>query len=224
MERKGRHEHKIHINAADYMGLVAGLRHLAILDSNALEDGKYRIRSLYFDNYQDKAVFEKFSGISRREKFRIRFYNNNPSFIRLEKKSKCNRLCYKENMVLTKGECEKILAGDYAFLMEKENALCAELYTKLYYEQLRPRTIVDYYREAYIYPPGNVRITLDSNIRMSHNVDGLFSGDLVTIPAAKATILEVKYDGFLPENIRQLIRLDNRFESEFSKYGVSRLV
>lgn len=224
MKKVGRHEHKLHINRADYIGLAARLRHLARLDPNSLDDGKYKIRSLYFDNYLDKAMFEKYLGVSRREKFRIRFYNDNPDFIRLEKKSKCNRLCYKENTRLTKSECEKILIGDYGFLMEKENPLCAELYTKLHYEQLRPIVIVDYYREAYIYRPGNVRITLDSDIRTSNNVVKLFAGDLVTIPAAKATILEVKYDGFLPENIRQLIRIDNRHESEFSKYGVSRLV
>lgn len=71
---------------SDYISLVSKLKHIMKLDNNALEDGKYKIRSLYFDNYLDKAVMEKFSGVSRREKFRIRLYNDNPSFIKLEKK------------------------------------------------------------------------------------------------------------------------------------------
>lgn len=224
MEKKARHEHKIYINTSDYMGLASRLKYITKLDNNALEDGKYKIRSLYFDDYLDRAVMEKFSGVSRREKFRIRLYNDDPSFIRLEKKSKVNRLCYKESEILTKGECEKLLNGEYGFLKEKKESLFVELYTKMNYQNLRPRVIVDYKREAYIYPAGNVRITFDSDIRMSNNVNEIFDRELTTVPSANAIILEIKYDGFLPEIIRQIIRIDNRNETEFSKYAVSRLV
>lgn len=224
MKKKARHEHKMYINTSDYMGLVSKLKYICSLDNNALEDGKYKIRSLYFDNYLDKAVMEKFSGVSRREKFRIRLYNDDPSFIRLEKKSKFNRLCYKESKTLTKEECKRILNGEYSFLKEKKESLFMELYAKINYQSLRPRIIVDYKRQAYIYPAGNVRITLDSDIRMSNNTNGLFDRELITVPSANAIILEIKYDGFLPEIIRQIIRIDNRNETEFSKYGVSRLV
>ncbi|MBC8587572.1 polyphosphate polymerase domain-containing protein [Paratissierella segnis] len=224
MGKKARHEHKMYINIPDYMGLVSKLKYIAKSDNNALEDGRYKIRSLYFDNYMDKAVMEKFSGVSRREKFRVRLYNDDPSFIRLEKKSKFNRLCYKESETLTKEECKKILNGEYSFLKEKKELLFIELYTKINYQNLRPKIIVDYKREAYIYSAGNVRITLDSDIRMSNNVNGIFDPKLVTIPSADAIILEIKYDGFLPEIIRQIIRIDNKNETEFSKYGVSRLV
>lgn len=224
MERKARHEHKMYINIPDYIGLVSKLKYIAKLDNNALEDGRYKIRSLYFDNYMDKALMEKFAGISRREKFRIRLYNDDPNFIRLEKKSKFNRLCYKEGETLTREECENILNGEYGFLKEKKKQLFIELYAKINYQTLRPKIIVDYKREAYIYSAGNVRITLDSDIRMSNDVKGIFDPELVTIPSADAIILEIKYDGFLPENIRQIIRIDSRNETEFSKYGVSRLV
>ena len=224
MGKKARHEHKMYINTSDYMGLASRLRHIARLDNNALEDGKYKIRSLYFDNYSDKAVMEKFSGVNRREKFRIRIYNDDPSFIRLEKKSKLNRLCYKESETLTKDQCEKLLNGNFSFLKDEQKPIFMELYTKISYQSLRPRTIVDYKREAYIYPAGNVRITFDSDIRMSNNTSSFFDPKLVTIPAANATILEIKYDGFIPEIIRQIVRMDSRSETEFSKYVVSRLV
>lgn len=59
---------------------------------------------------------------------------------------------------------------------------------------------------------------------MSNNIKGIFNSGLPTIPSATAIILEIKYDGFLPEIIRQIIRIDNRNETEFSKYAVSRLV
>ncbi len=224
MDEKGRHEHKLNINYADYMQLSSRLRHIAKFDENALDDGSYIIRSLYFDNYADKAVVEKLSGASRREKFRIRFYNDDPSFIRLEKKSKANRLCYKKNAPITVEQCEGILAGNWRLLKESGQELLMELYTKMHYQNLRPRTIVDYKRETYVYHAGNVRITFDSNIRTSNNVSSLFNPELVTIPAASAIVLEIKYDGFIPEIIRQLVRIDSRNETEFSKYVVSRLI
>jgi hypothetical protein len=224
MDEKGRHEHKLNINYSDYMQLSSRLRHIAKFDENALDDGSYIIRSLYFDNYADKAVVEKLSGASRREKFRIRFYNDDPSFIRLEKKSKANRLCYKKNAPITVEQCEGILAGNWGLLKESGQELLMELYTKMHYQNLRPRTIVDYKRETYVYHAGNVRITFDSNIRTSNNVSGLFNPELVTIPAASAIVLEIKYDGFIPEIIRQLVRVDSRNETEFSKYVVSRLI
>lgn len=224
MEIKGRHEHKLYINATDYRQMFARLKHIAELDSNADADGGYKIRSMYFDNYTDKAVMEKLSGQSRREKFRVRFYNDDPGFIRLEKKSKANRLCYKEQVRITREECDSLLAGHYEVLKNEARPLFMELYTKIRCQHLRPRVIVDYRREAYIYRAGNVRITFDSNIRTSNHVTGLFNPDLVTVPAAGATILEVKYDGFLPDLIRQIVRVDSRQETEFSKYVVARLV
>jgi hypothetical protein len=224
MERKGRHEHKLYINLSDYMQLSTQLKHIAQLDQNSLGNGGYKIRSLYFDNYSDKAVTEKLSGLSRREKFRIRFYNDDPSFIRLEKKAKENRLCYKENTRITKEQCGAILDGRFDVLKEGRSPLFLELYTKISYQNLKPKTIVDYTREAYIYPAGNVRITFDKHVRTSNNIQSVFEPELVTIPAANAIILEIKYDGFIPEIIRQVIQVGNRHEREFSKYIVSRLV
>lgn len=224
MKEYGRHEHKLYINWSDYMQLRSKLRHIAKPDANAGDDGKYKIRSLYFDNYADKAVVEKLSGQSKREKFRIRFYNDDPTIIRLERKSKANRLCYKQSAALTEEQCRLIIAGQYDALKDIASPLAMELYTKMQYQNLRPKTIVDYQREAFVYPAGNVRITFDSDIRSSSNVQGFFSPELVTTPAASATVLEVKYDGFIPEIIRQMIRLDGRFETEFSKYVVARLI
>lgn len=54
--------------------------------------GHYLIRSLYIDNLADKVFREKIDGVSRREKFRIRYYNGDSSLIHLEKKSKLNGL------------------------------------------------------------------------------------------------------------------------------------
>lgn len=219
-----RHELKHYINLCDHMELRSRLRHIARPDPHAGANGSYLVRSLYFDNYADKIVTDKLSGQSRRDKFRLRYYNDDLSFLRLEKKSKINKGCYKESAVLTIAQCERIIAGDYSDLLSKETPLLSELYAKMRFQHLRPRAIVDYTREAYIVHAGNVRITIDSNIRTSNNVAGFLNPELPTIPSANAIILEVKYDSFLPDVIRDVIQLNNRHETEFSKYVVARLV
>ena len=109
---KPRHELKFFINVADYFAIKNRIKHIASLDLNAGVSGTYHIRSLYFDNFNDKALLEKVNGYSKREKFRIRYYNDNFDFIRLEKKSKINGLCTKFSAPLTKEQCEKILNND----------------------------------------------------------------------------------------------------------------
>ena len=220
----GRHEYKYYINPSDYAQLRSRLRAIAKRDKNTDENGGYKIRSLYLDNYADKLVSEKLAGVSRREKFRIRYYNNNIDFIRLEKKSKSNKLIYKESAILTKEQCSEILSGKYECLKTENVPLLTELYTKIHYQNLRAKSIIDYDREVYIYPAGNVRVTIDSRIRMSSNVSGFLNPDLVMIPAANAIILEVKYDGFIPDVMRDILQINQRSRTEFSKYVVSRLV
>lgn len=220
----GRHELKYYINSADYAQLRARLRTVTKPDENSTENGAYTIRSLYFDNYADKAVVEKLSGLSRREKFRLRYYNADTSFIKLEKKSKINRLCYKESVIITEEQCASLLSGNYDVLNNPEVPLFMDLYTKIHYQNLRPRNIVEYKREAYIYRAGNVRITFDKQIKTSNNVMGFLNTEIATIPAASSIILEVKYDGFLPDIIRDIVQIGWRNQTEFSKYVVARLV
>jgi len=174
-----RSEQKHYIDMADYMELRSKLRHIAKPDPNALQDSRYRIRSLYFDNYEDKAVTDKLSGSSRREKFRLRYYNGDTSFIRLEKKTKVNRGCHKETAIITAGQCEKILNGRYDSLLSQESPLLSELYAKIRFQCLRPKMIVDYTREAYIYTAGNVRITIDSDIRSSNSTGAFLDPGMV---------------------------------------------
>ncbi|MCL2079156.1 MAG: polyphosphate polymerase domain-containing protein [Oscillospiraceae bacterium] len=219
----GRHELKFNINDSDCAQLRARLQGVAKPDEHAIEGG-YKIRSLYFDNYTDKAVIEKLSGLSRREKFRLRYYNGDTTFIRLERKSKANRLAYKESALITAEQCEALLMGKYDCLRQPGAALMMELYTKIRYQNLRPRNIVEYHREAYVYHAGNVRVTFDSNIRTSNSTAGFLKSELTTIPAAGMSVLELKYDGFLPDIIRDVLQIGWRNQTEFSKYVAARLV
>ncbi len=222
---KYRHEMKHYINLSDYIVLRSRLRAIMNKDYHADETGKYKIRSLYFDDLHDSALLEKLYGINHREKFRIRYYNDDPSFIRLEKKIKDNGLTSKLSVPLSKEEAIAITNGNINWLKESKLPLLQELYTKMQSGGLKPKTIVDYFREAYTYPAGNVRITFDSSIKT-----GLFSTDLFdyTLPTVNALnnqsiILEVKFDEFLPEVISDIIQTNERRATSVSKYALSRL-
>ena len=217
-----RHEWKHEISRLDMLILRQRLRAVAQADRHAV-DGKYLIRSLYFDTPADKALLEKLNGVSRREKFRIRYYNGDTAVIHLEKKSKLGGLGNKQNAGLSVPEVSAILQGDLAWMPDSGRPLVRELYSKMCTQQLRPKTIVDYTREPYVYPAGNVRITLDYNIRTGlRRTDFLNPG--ITIPAGDAPIiLEVKWDSFLPSVIRDAIQLEGRHTSSFSKYAQCRI-
>lgn len=220
----GRYELKHYINYSDVLQLRARLPLVAGIDEHAVQGNGYRIKSVYFDNYNDKALKEKIDGVNEREKFRLRLYNDDTSFIRLEKKSKKNGLCFKQSTLITKEECMQLLEGNYDTLKEKGNPLCMELYAKMQYQQLRAKSIVDYMREAYVYPMGNVRVTLDYDIRTSNKIQDFIKPEPITVPIAQVFILEVKYDNFLPEIIRGMVSLSSRRSTAFSKYAATRII
>lgn len=218
-----RHEWKHEINLSDMYAIRQRLRTVMRSDENAV-NGQYFIRSLYFDNIADKALREKLDGVNCREKFRIRYYNNNTELIHLEKKSKINGLGSKQNAMLSKQEAMAIVNGDYDWMIDSGRPLVCELYAKMKSQGLRPKTIVDYTREPFVYTPGNVRVTLDYNIRTGLLCTDFLNPDCVTIPAGNTSIiLEVKWDEFLPSVIRDIVQLESRHTAAFSKYAACRI-
>lgn len=217
-----RHEVKHEITYADLLTIRHRLRAVAYPDPHAI-DGKYFIRSLYFDNLADKALMEKVNGMPRREKYRIRYYNGDTSVIHLEKKSKIDRLGNKQSAPLTAEQSQRIVDGDCAWMLESEYALIRELYAKMNTDGIQPKTIVDYTREPFIFPAGNVRVTLDYNIRCGLRCTDFLKPDCVTVSVSDAIILEVKWDAFLPDIIRDAVSLADRREGAFSKYAACRI-
>ena len=219
---KYRHEYKHEISRGDMLVLRSRLSAVMKRDTHAI-DGKYFIRSLYFDNASDKALREKINGVNMREKFRIRYYNNDTSVIHLEKKSKVNGLCLKDSATLTKEMAQAIADGDYGWMMTSDEPLIREFYTKIMGQGLRPKTIVDYIREPFVFAAGNVRVTMDYDIRTGMNCTDFLSSDCITMPTEDVIILEVKWDEFLPDVIRDIIQLPSCRTGNYSKYAVCRI-
>ncbi|MBQ4293307.1 MAG: polyphosphate polymerase domain-containing protein [Lachnospiraceae bacterium] len=217
-----RHEIKHRISRLDMLCIRQRLLAIAESDSHAT-NGRYRIRSLYFDTPDDRALKEKIDGVDRREKFRIRYYDDDLSFIRLEKKSKQNGLGTKDNARLSAEEAQRIVDGDLLWMEESDQPLIRELFIKMKDQLLRPKTIVDYEREPFTYPPGNVRVTLDFNIRTGLMCTDFLNRDVPTVPVNEdPIILEVKWDEYLPEIIRYAVQTNVR-ECAYSKYAECRM-
>lgn len=218
-----RNELKHLITPGDRAAICAVMRTVAQLDPHAQSKGFYTIRSLYFDSLSDKALREKLDGVSEREKFRIRYYDGNTDVIHLEKKVKKADLGYKLSCPLTADEAQRILGGDTLWMAADKRPLVVELYAKMKFQGLRPRTIVDYERIPFVYAPGNVRVTVDYNIRTGLNRTDFLNPACPTVPAGAGNeiILEVKWDDYLPTVIRHAMQLKGRRQTAFSKFAAS---
>lgn len=221
---KFRHEWKHELAYGDIPVLCSRLSAVMLPDSHSIR-GTYQIRSLYFDTPADKALREKIDGVNGREKFRIRYYNHDASLLLLEKKTKWNGLCRKEKMRLSREEVQSIVNGNFHRLpSDTDLPLLRELYLKMQSQCLRPKTIVDYIRRPFIYPAGNVRVTIDYNIRTGMTCADFLNPDCITVPAGNTSvILEVKWDDFLPSIIRDLVQTPGTRTSAFSKYAACRI-
>ena len=197
-------------------------------DPFANENGEYFIRSLYFDTHENKALYEKIDGVPCRHKYRIRFYNHDASRINLENKIKRFNSVSKLSCNITKEEVEKIINGEYDFLKDSNEPLKIAFYQEITAEKLLPRTIVDYTRTPFVYPHGNVRITLDSDIRSPSGqigVNDMFNPNTPTVSVFpdERCVLEVKYDEFLPDFIHRIIQTEVTMTSSMSKYAACRV-
>lgn len=219
-----RHELKYFINYFEYKILSNRLRLALKCDGNSDINNEYHIRSLYFDDVYNSCLFEKQSGIKKRDKLRIRIYNMQDSIIKLEKKSKYGQLTCKETAILKREHAEQIIKGDVDFLLNSDNSLLRFLYLKTKNDVLKPVVIVDYVREAYTCNPGNVRITFDKYLKTGLNATDLFNKNISSVCALDepVMIMEIKFDSFLPDYIKGLLQIYGRQKSSISKYDICR--
>ncbi len=187
-------------------------------DKNA-KNGKYLISSIYFDNVYLTSYNQVLDGISERWKYRIRFYNNDSSYIKLEKKYKINGKTNKSSTRITKDQLLNIINNKNIQINDNNNCLLNELFIKIKTEFLKPIILIEYDRIPYVYNTGNVRITLDYNIRYCNNFDSIFS-DNKFMKSINDSVLEVKYDTILPQFIKYQLQLNYHEQTSFSKYRV----
>ena len=225
-EYKYRHELKFKISNSAAEVLKQKLSLILKKDKNAYyNDGSYLIKSLYFDDLDSSSYYEKMDGVLYRKKYRIRIYNNNDEFIRLEKKMKHNTYTAKEQMLISKDIYSKILNGK---IDEIENAtgLLEEFITNSKVKHLVPSIIVLYHRTAFTYPISDVRITFDSNIQSGLYSYDLFNKDVPMYDVSEPgkQVLEVKFNEVLPLHIANLLNDIPSCKEAVSKFAICRSI
>lgn len=223
-ELKYRHELKYVISAAQAALIRTRLRYLLSPDPHAGSNGHYDIRSLYFDDWQDRCLRENESGTEPREKFRVRIYNRSAAPIRLECKRKEHGKTLKTSCSLTEEQTRALMAGRVPSDWMDGPALLRKLSLSMRMCQLHPVVLVEYEREPYLYTVGNVRITLDANVASSGDIAGFLNARIPVRPVLPAgqLLLEVKFDGFLPDVVRRSLQMEQLMQTAFSKYALSR--
>jgi len=223
-ERKYRHELKYFINTRDYWVLRAKLDQIMVPDPFSGPDNQYLIRSLYFDDVYNSALIDKLDGVEKRKKYRLRLYNYHDNLVKLEKKGKVGQYILKESERVTRFFCKQIIAGDFEFLKNSDSELQQGLYVQMKTRLLRPVVLVDYVREAYVHPMGNVRVTFDMKLKT-----GLLSTEffnprvpMVDVMEHGTMIMEVKFDQFLPGSIQKLLSGVKGERDSISKYVLCR--
>ena len=216
-------EDKYRCTERDMLLLEARIR--TVLQPDPAAGGKtYRITSLYFDDYTDSHRQETEDGVSYRNKYRIRIYNNSPEVIRLEVKYKAyNRIC-KKSAGISAEDAMRLMAGECIADGEESMDSAVTLFNlAVRKDLLRPRIVIDYTRDAYVFAPGNVRITFDRNIRASRDTEGFLACRCGYTPLREADrILEVKYDEMLPGFIGRILETGNMNQTAYSKYRLGR--
>ena len=195
-------------------------------DSNQKSPLGYKVTSVYFDDFQDSKLGDNLAGVSHRNKYRIRIYNDSFDTIKLEVKYKAYNRVAKLSRNISWGEMESLIRGRCIPDPDPKGDSPVTLFNlAIRQEMLRPKVIVEYDRKAFVYPAGNVRITLDRNVRHSRDLEGFLRGNKRAYTPVPQTdrVLEVKYDSFLPDFVAGLLETGNLNQSSYSKYGMSRM-
>lgn len=223
-QRKFRHEQKYLITTGQIPMIQNRIRHLLAPDPHAGENGGYTIRSLYFDDYENRCYYENENGTDPREKFRIRIYNGSAEHITLECKRKEHGMTRKTSCPLTREQTQLLMQGKVLPEIGGQHPLLQKLTLQMLTRRLRPVVIVEYDRIPFVYPNGNVRITLDTNVAASVAIDKFLDPQIQKRPVLPIgqQLLEVKFDSYLPDFIHRNLQLQNLQMTAFSKYYICR--
>lgn len=223
MNQVYREEKKFLINIDEFLRKSHQLEQVIAQDEHNGTHG-YLIRSLYFDTMYDSDYFEKLAGIETRRKVRLRCYDPDSDYAMLEMKQKQGSSQLKRSLRVSREDAMRMIAGDYTPLLTYPEDFAAEMYAFMMMKCYRPKTIVQYNRKAFIAKENKIRVTFDNQIVSTESSFDLFDPDLNMYPVLDKSkvVLEVKFNGFLLEYIKQMLHSVDKSELSVSKYALAR--
>lgn len=219
--KKYRNEWKYHCSQTELATVEHHIRTVLSPDPHARSDGRYTVHSLYFDDMYDACANDTLAGLDARCKYRIRYYDDRPDVLHLERKEKLDGVCRKVSCPLTREEYDALVSGEVSpLLYETQKPLLRHFCTVMLTRRFTPRVIISYERTAYVEPISNIRVTIDASISASRQFDRFLSGDYLRIPLMHKDehVLEVKFDAILPGYVRRSVNQISLCQQTFSKY------
>lgn len=217
-----RRELKYVMSYADSIRLQNELEALLSLDRHS-EKGYYKVRSLYFDSWNDKDFLQKYDGVDRRRKIRLRIYDTEQENAKFEIKEKEGAYQRKDSLLVSREDACRYMTGEYATLLNYSGETASRLYSLLMLGAYQPASIIEYERRAYVYGEFNTRITFDRNVKASEFYLDLYETDIPYIPVCTdCVILEVKYNGELLQSIKSILGKYCLTNVSMSKYSMGR--
>jgi SPX domain-containing protein involved in vacuolar polyphosphate accumulation len=199
-----RNEIKYVLTEAQASLLASRMRGLLAPDPHMGNPEGYLVSSLYFDDENDSAYFEKLAGAEHRSKYRVRTYGGFPEVVMLERKEKHGSKINKTSVNLDKSAFDKLSHGEFDILANYNSPLAHEVLALNRARRLMPKVVVTYLREAYVHPLSNTRITFDKLLNAGWGIEpenNAFAFPIAEFTAVGSTILEIKYDEYLPKHI-----------------------
>lgn len=206
-ERTLRHEYKFPATTAQCEVLRERFSAVMTPDTHG-DNGCYRVTSVYLDDVYRSAYNDKLIGADTRKKYRIRTYDLSEKLLHFECKYKDRDMTSKRGIWISLGQYHSILKGDYSFVWsgEYEGTILEDASYSNALALLRPSVIVDYNRQAFINPEGNVRFTIDSGFKAGAFSDDMLSENIGYLPVEDFTaVIEIKYDDYLPSYLEELL-------------------
>ncbi len=184
------------------------------------EQGKYTIRTLYFDtpsyeDYTDKLLDKKV-----RKGLRMRIYSYKDKKAKLELKMKNEIQQEKISLKILKEDSIEIINKNYECLKKYDCKESEIFYNILKNGNYEPKTYIAYKRMAFDCKERGVRITIDSEIATSNTEFNIWSENLTAnfISGVNEHILEIKRKEELKEEIKLIVFPVEIEEKPFSKY------
>lgn len=213
-------EDKYYLSDGEMIRLESRLGNVLASD----HEESYTVSSLYFDDLSKNCYKDSLNGNPFRIKYRLRIYNNSLDCIKMEIKQKKYNRVKKLSTTISKEELSQLLYGKWRMSDSEGNGVRQQYYLAQQTRILKPEVIVTYERKAFFYDSGNVRITLDRNLR-GCNCTELFGRKSLVYDYPEMeyhNVLEVKYDEVLPGFLAQLLELGNLQQTANSKYVICR--
>lgn len=221
-----RNELKYFISFKDYLFLKNKLQRFMHKDAYSGTKEGYFIRSLYFDTLYNTDYYDKMFGTKDRKKIRLRIYDVNQEKVKVEIKNKFNDYMLKETASIYREDATELIRGNKEVLLDYNDSVLNKVYYFMSKDYYRPTVLIDYEREAYMYPIQNIRITIDKNVRASITNFDIFNPSLNLIPAfeEQTLVLEVKFNRLLPDWIKETLSQCGAAKSAISKYCIGRWI